>query len=400
MALTSAYFVFPILLKTKLPLRTFALICFLWMEVILFATAYNFGGFASPVWPWFGAVPVLTYYYLRGRDRVIVFAALVLGIIVIALLEVFDHQFISTIPEDQFPMVYMGSTIFAIVFIAAITGVFTNVSKRSHIALKAAKNEALEKQREAELANAAKTQFLANMSHELRTPLNAIIGFTDLIRTETMGPIGNAKYTEYNADINSSATHLLHVIEDVLNYSRLEARKVKISASLIDVRELVQEVIKQVKFRPEMQSLIISEKYDDDLPLLSGDERLIKQVLINLMVNALKFTAPGGRITVAADVDFKGGIRLSVRDTGVGIPTTDIGQVTEPFFKSNRDSLVTDEGTGLGLAIVREFMALHGGQVNIESKVGAGTEVRCAFPEWRSFKPDETVDQAQGNISA
>ncbi|MBT6961047.1 MAG: hypothetical protein HOA00_07865, partial [Rhodospirillaceae bacterium] len=273
MALTSVYFALPLLLKTKLSLRAFALICFLWMEVVLFATAFNFGGFASPVWPWFGAVPVLTYYYLRGRDRVIVFAALVIGILVIALFDILGHQFTSTIPGDQFPMVYMGSTIFAIIFIGAVTRVFTTLSRESHRELKAAKDDALEKQKDAELANAAKTQFLANMSHELRTPLNAIIGFTDLIRTEMLGPIGNAKYTEYNTDINSSATHLLHVIEDILNYSRLETKKVKIFASVINLKDLVGEVIKQVKFRPEMQWLGISEQYEDNLPFLSGDER-------------------------------------------------------------------------------------------------------------------------------
>lgn len=383
MALTSAYFAFPLLLKTKLPLRIFALICFLWMEVILFATAYNFGGFASPVWPWFGAVPVLTYYYLRGRDRIIVFSALGFGIIGIALPEVMGHQFTSTIPEDQFPMVFMGSTIFAIVFIGAITHVFTKISRQSYIELKA--------------ANMAKTRFLANMSHELRTPLNAIVGFTDLIRTEVLGPVGHGKYAEYNTDINSSATHLLHVIEDILNYSLLEADKVKIVTSHIDVKDLVHGVVKQVSFRSDMQRLAVLEECPDNLPLLSGDERLITQVLINLMVNAVKFTGRGGKVTVTADVESNGGIRLSVRDTGVGILPEDIAHVTDAFFKANQDSLVTADGTGLGLSISKEFMTLHGGELTIESQVGSGTEVTCVFPASRSFSRDESPDASHNS---
>lgn len=391
-ALTSVYFVLPVLLKTKLPLTIFSLICFLWMEVVLFATAFNFGGFTSPIWPWFGAVPVLTYYFLRGRDRFIVFAALGVGLIGIAYLDFRGHVFTSTIPEDQYPMVYMGSVTFAIIFIGAITRVFTTLIMRSHRNLKKAKNDAIEKQRDAELANAAKTQFLANISHELRTPLNAIIGFSDLIQGEVLGPIGNAKYAEYNKDINGSATHLLSIIDDVLDYSRLEAGKVKLFSSLLDVEEVVQEVLKQVKFGPTVTGLIISEEYAENLPALSADERLVKQVLINLIVNAVKFTGQAGRITIAAHIDSNDCFRVIVKDTGVGIAKEDLEHVTEPFFKAKLNSLITAEGTGLGLAIAQEFMNLHGGRLTIQSKVNSGTEVTCTFPPWRTFKPDAQSD--------
>ena len=388
MCLTAMYFPFPLLLKTKLALTTLAVICFLCMELILFTTAVNFGGFSSPVWPWFGAEPILSYYYLRGSDRIIVLGALVFGLLAMVGLVVGGYPIASPIPEDQLPMVYFGSALFAIIFIGSITHVFTTLSRQSYLNVKAAKMLAQEKQFEAEAANTAKTQFLANMSHEFRTPLNAIIGFSDLVQQEKLGPIGNAKYLEYIADINSSSRHLLELIDDTLSYSQLDVDKYRIKATLIDVRAIVHDVIKQVRFRPEVEFLSLEAEFEENLPLLSADPRAIKQVLINLLVNAMKFTGEGGKVTISATVDSAGAMSLIVRDTGEGIPEQDLKKVTEPFFQSRQGRSTRADGTGLGLSIAREFMTLHCGELRIDSVLGAGTVVTCTFPQWRSFEGD------------
>jgi signal transduction histidine kinase len=209
-SLTSAFFAFPLLLRTKLALKALSVISLCWMGLILFVTAFNYGGLSSPALPWFGAVPILAYYYLRQRERMAVLGFLALGLVMMAVMNLAGYTFETNIPPDLTATIYLGSTLSALVFIGAITHIFISLSRRSYHRSLSSKNAALEKQRQAEWANAAKSQFLANMSHELRTPLNAIIGFSDLLRQETFGPMGNAKYAEYNNDIHYSAGHLLN----------------------------------------------------------------------------------------------------------------------------------------------------------------------------------------------
>ncbi len=383
--LTSAYFVFPLLLKTNLPTIKIALICFLWMELILFVTAFSFGGLMSPVFPWFGAVPILTVYFLRKMERVAVLGTLALGLIALAAFDATGYVFASPIPPDALPKVYFGSTIFCVLFICIITHVFTTLSRRSYERLKMAKSEAVEKRYQAEWANAAKTQFLASMSHELRTPLNAIIGFSDLIQHQALGPIGNVKYAEYNTDIYDSASHLLAVIDDLLQYSQLELGKIKISESSIVVSDIILGAMKMVQFRPETSLVSFEHHQDENMPLLFADARLTKQILINLLTNALKFLGDRGTITVSANVDCEGRICISVGDTGLGISPLEIDKVTEPFYKSKNTGTKNTEGVGLGLSIVREFMTLHSGDLTIKSKDKSGTRVTCTFPLWRTL---------------
>lgn len=395
LALTSAYFVMPQLMRTSMSLRAIGILSFLWLELILFITAFNFGGYSSPSMPWFTAVPILAYYYLRGNDRIAVLGVFVFGLAALAVVDLYGiGNRWSAPPTTQSTTIYLTSTLFALFFIGTITHVFTTLSERHYQKLKTLKNEAEEKQREAEWANSAKTQFLANMSHELRTPLNAIIGFSDFVRSQAFGPIGNPKYTEYNEDIHNSAQHLHKLIDDILAYSRLESGKLEIYATLVDVSDLTLDVFKQVGFRPESDALLLERSISDSLPLLSADERLLKQILINVLVNALKFTPPGGRVSLNADLDNFGGIQLTVSDTGIGIPARDLKGLTKPFVKSSHGRTITEEGAGLGLALVQEFMTLHQGTLDIESNVNMGTVVTCTFPAWRSFNQDTIHENA------
>lgn len=237
----------------------------------------------------------------------------------------------------------------------------------------------------AEWANAAKSQFLANVSHELRTPLNAIIGFSDMVRHQALGPISNNKYIEYNQDIHDSAVHLLGVINDILDYARVDAGKVELSEARVCVDEIVERAFKQIRMKPEANGILLEKTIQDELPDLHCDERLVTQVLINLLVNALKFTGDGGRIGLTAGLTASNEVCFKVSDTGIGIPEDDLKELGKPFVKSQFTRRTSDEGFGLGLAISKEFMNLHDGALTIASRVDYGTTVTCTFPQSRTL---------------
>ena len=248
-----------------------------------------------------------------------------------------------------------------------------------------AKQLSEERQREAEWANAAKSQFLANVSHELRTPLNAIIGFSDMVRHQALGPVGNTKYIEYNQDIHDSAVHLLGVIDDILDYARVDAGKVEIAEARARVGPMVERAFKQIRSRPEANGILLEKTIQNGLPDLYCDERLITQVLINLLVNALKYTGQGGRVSLTAGLTAANEVYFIVADTGIGIPADDLKELGKPFIKSQFTRRKSDEGFGLGLAISKEFMNLHGGTLSITSRVDVGTTVTCTFPKSRTL---------------
>jgi PAS domain S-box-containing protein len=233
----------------------------------------------------------------------------------------------------------------------------------------------------AEEANRAKSRFLATMSHELRTPLNAIIGFSELMSEEIFGPIGGDRYRDYIHDIINSATHLLGLIGDVLDVSRIEAGKIVIEPEENNVREVAEQMIEMVRTRSAQKNLDIDNLVDADAPLVTADTRALRQSILNLLSNSVKFTPDGGRITVMAVPDHVEGYRISVTDNGRGIPEDQIEKVLEPFSQVEEDiERRQHEGSGLGLSIVRSFMELHGGQISIESEIDKGTSVHLDFP--------------------
>jgi PAS domain S-box-containing protein len=234
--------------------------------------------------------------------------------------------------------------------------------------------------RHSELANRAKSEFLANMSHELRTPLNAIIGFSELIRGEIFGPLGSPKYLEYVRDINLSGTHLLALINDILDLSKIEAGKVDLYKSAVDVAAAVWSSLHLVGERAEVGGVKLETEIADNLPSLYADERKLKQILINLLSNAVKFTGVGGKVTVRVWSHPNDGYVLQISDTGIGIAPENIPRALAPFQQVDSDLNRQYEGTGLGLALSKSLVELHGGSLDLQSKVGIGTTVAVRFP--------------------
>jgi PAS domain S-box-containing protein len=252
--------------------------------------------------------------------------------------------------------------------------------------------------REAETSNRAKTEFLARMSHELRTPLNAIMGFSELIALMTRGSEADSRVNEYAGDIHASAGILFRLIEEILDYSKLESGKATIEENKVDLGEIVAQCTTMVATRAGKGDIRIGLEIATDLPHVRGDYRRLLQIVLNLMTNAVKFTPPGGSITVKVALDTRGDMVLTVTDTGIGIPAKDIDRVFEPFVQVNRSAFHQQEGTGLGLAICRNLIELHQGRIEISSQPGQGTEVRVTLPAARIIRgtsPGESTAPAQ-----
>ena len=237
---------------------------------------------------------------------------------------------------------------------------------------------------EAEVANRAKSEFLANMSHELRTPLNAIIGFAEIIMDEVLGPVGNEKYRDYAKDINDSGQHLLEIINDILDLSKIETGQVALREEEIDVPEVVHGCLKLIGERAKSAGVDLIADFDTETyPVLLADRRMLKQILVNLLSNAVKFTPPGGRVTVSAHCDPAAGYTLTIADTGIGIAPDDIPKALARFAQVDARLDRRFEGTGLGLPLSKALVELHGGSLELESEVCVGTTVTIRFPAAR-----------------
>jgi two-component system cell cycle sensor histidine kinase PleC len=233
--------------------------------------------------------------------------------------------------------------------------------------------------RAAEEAMQARQRFFANMSHELRTPLNAIIGFADLIYTEVLGPLGVPKYREYVADIRASGAHLLDLINNVLDMSRLTAGKYQIAPEQIEVDEVVVSALRMVHIAAEAAEVALSDAIAPGLPPLWADRRALIQSLLNLLSNAIKFTPQGGSVTVHVTADARW-FRIAVADTGIGIAKEHIARLAVPFEQVGTNDPSRPKGSGLGLALTKALVECHGGRLAIVSEPGAGTEVAMEFP--------------------
>jgi len=244
--------------------------------------------------------------------------------------------------------------------------------ERLDAALKAAQEQAMN----ADEAARTKTQFLAHMSHELRTPLNAILGFSETIRDQLLGPVGTEAYARYAADIHASGGHLLSLIDDILDMSRVEAGRVDLQRDHHDVSPLVEECLAIVRPEAEAKRHAVSGPEAADGLKVFGDRRAVKQVLINLLSNAVKFTPPDGRVVISAAGTVGGGVRFVVADTGAGIDEADLARIFEPFVRLEH----AEAGTGLGLPLAKGLVELHGGALRIDSMPGRGTEVIVDLP--------------------
>jgi PAS domain S-box-containing protein len=262
--------------------------------------------------------------------------------------------------------------------------------KRMETSLRLAKEQA-------DAANKAKSTFLANMSHELRTPLNAIIGFSEMMIKETFGPVGSAKYKEYQQDIVLSARHLLDVINEVLDMSKIEAGRVELMEERFDLKEVVNAVLRMMASRAFSAGLKLEKVIQDDLPIIYADPRLIKQIIINLVGNAVKYTGSGGTVEIFVHIDADGNLVIKVKDNGSGIPADKIDVALEPFGQVT-DNVGNDryQGTGLGLPLAQSMAELHGGTLSLESEVGIGTTATLTLPAYRT---KENAGQSQSPLA-
>ncbi len=240
-----------------------------------------------------------------------------------------------------------------------------------------------EARRRAEGANLAKSRFLATMSHELRTPLNAILGFSEVMMSEIMGPMQNKLYKDYAGNIHDSGRHLLNLINEILDLSRIEAGKYELHEEPLRLSDVVEDCHQLLKLRAEGKGLHLIDAFDESLPQLWADERAVRQICLNLMSNAIKFTPRGGTVTLTVKAAADGGQIMSVRDNGPGIPEEELPKVMQAFGQGSLAHQTAEGGTGLGLPIVKNLIELHGGTFELRSEQRKGTEASVTFPKQR-----------------
>jgi two-component system cell cycle sensor histidine kinase PleC len=243
-----------------------------------------------------------------------------------------------------------------------------------------------EARRRAEAANIAKSRFLATMSHELRTPLNAILGFSEVMQAELLGPMQNKSYLDYASNIQASGRHLLQLINEILDLSRIEAGRYELNEEAIRLSEIVEECHQLLALRAESKGLQVVLEFLKGLEPIWADERAIRQICLNLLSNALKFTPRGGRITLTVAAAPDGGQMLTVKDTGPGIPKEEIPRVMQAFGQGSLAHQTAEGGTGLGLPIVQSLVTLHGGTFELRSELRKGTEAVVCLPKSRVLR--------------
>lgn len=249
--------------------------------------------------------------------------------------------------------------------------------------LEVAKSMSDEARRRAEEANMAKSRFLASMSHELRTPLNAILGFSEVMAHEVLGPLNNPLYKEYSGDIHRSGQHLLNLINEILDLSRIEAGKYDLSEESVSLLDVAEDCVGMVQLRAKSKGIKIQQQFETSMPFLWADEKAMRQVVLNLLSNAVKFTPEGGEITVKVGWTVGGGQYLSIKDNGPGIAEEEIPVVLSAFGQGSVAIKSAEQGTGLGLPIVQAILAKHGGEFKLKSKLREGTEAIAILPAKR-----------------
>ncbi len=271
---------------------------------------------------------------------------------------------------------------------ARATGIFTGFRGTAQDMTDRISREAelMQRRDEAEAASRAKSEFLATVSHELRTPLNAIIGFSELMTAETFGPLGSPSYKEYAGDIHQSAQHLLELINDILDVSKIEAGRTDLEEDTIDPVSVAKSAMRLVTDRAQHNGVRLELDLPIGLPLLHGDQRAIKQILLNLLSNAVKFTPEGGQVTLSARIDDNGDYLLMVDDNGIGMTAQEIEVALTPFGQVDSRLARRFPGTGLGLPLSSGLTRLHGGTLTVESTPNEGTHILVRLPAERVLR--------------
>jgi two-component system cell cycle sensor histidine kinase PleC len=249
--------------------------------------------------------------------------------------------------------------------------------------LEQAKSESDEARRRAEDASLAKSRFLATMSHELRTPLNAILGLSEVMKNELFGPHSVEAYRDYSNDIHSSGEHLLMLINEILDLSRVEAGRYELREEAVLLPGVIEDCRHLLTLRAKKRNVALNEVVEPNMPRIWADERAVRQIALNLLTNAIKFTPQGGQVQIKVGWTTAGGQYFAIKDNGPGIPEEEIPTIMSSFGRGSMAQKNADEGTGLGLPIVKGLVELHGGVFTLRSKLHEGTEVIVVFPPER-----------------
>jgi signal transduction histidine kinase len=350
----------------------------------------------------FGDAPASHWYY-AGLIMVVIYCASVLRIhhvySLIVSLVLFGCYQVSAFYLNPIPHEVLLSNNFFLAMAIAV-GATVNYVQELYLRLNHLQTRLLtyEKaaserlRRRADEANRAKTEFLASMSHELRTPLNAIIGFSEIVKEEILGPLGTRRYKAYAEDIYSSGTHLLNIIGDMLDLATAEAGKLSFVECEVDLCKIVDESLRMFQVPDISHGLKISASLPPDSIIVLADPGRLRQVVINLVSNGVKFTERGGEVSVALWIDQTGSCVLNVSDSGIGMAPEDLGNATQPFYRAGNPYTSGRGGTGLGLPLVQKIVEQHGGRLLIDSKPGRGTVVTMRLPPERTvFRPPQSL---------
>jgi two-component system, cell cycle sensor histidine kinase PleC len=295
----------------------------------------------------------------------------------------------STVLVAEVFFIFVASRLYA----ADLASLMARAEKESLIAeLELARHQSDLARADAEKANVAKSRFLAQMSHELRTPLNAILGFSEVIKNEMFGALAVPAYKEYATDIHDSGGHLLALINEILDLSRIESGKQELNEEALTLAYICEDCHHLLRVRAKNKGVEIIEHYEEEMPKLWADEKAVRQIILNLMSNAIKFTPKGGSVTLKAGWTASGGQYVAVKDSGMGIPEDEMADVLSNFGQGTNALKTAEQGTGLGLPIVQGLVGLHGGQFMLRSKVGVGTEAIALFPAERVIEALEMIE--------
>lgn len=338
--------------------------------------------------------PPVSGWYYAGLSLVIVYSTSAIRLhfaiaLTVTVALAVAYVLATVLLNDLAPVTVIANTAFltATVGVGLLSNYMVELFARQRYAhedrLQIAMREANFQRRQANAANQAKSQFLATMSHELRTPLNAVIGFAEVISLQMLGRIENPKYSNYAEHILKSARHLLGILDDILELAKADAGAMRLNEDVVPMDETVDTVMQSVKQQAGERGVRLQAKAVDPETDLRADPRLIRQLLTNLLTNAIKFSSEGGRVTLKAGQADDGSYEIVVADKGIGIASEDLERIFEPFTQVESAFARDHSGAGLGLPLVKQIVDLHDGGIDVDSKLGAGTTVRVRLPKAR-----------------
>jgi signal transduction histidine kinase len=367
------FFAFPFLLrwtKAKSAVGLGSLVHFI---LLIFFVSYHYGGVQSPALSWTLTVPIVAMFFVSGTYRLVGLLCYALGFVVMGVLYYTGHQFPNSFGSDDTGGITLVLFVCAAGYVTAMAFTYIGLYEFSIRRIRSAKEDA-------EAANYAKSEFLATMSHELRTPLNAIIGFSQLINTQALGPIGHHSYVEYSGDIEESGQNLLDIINDILAITKIEAGKLELRAQDVRYCDLAKQTAALLEDEITSKRLILNNELPSQDVMIQGDHQLLRQVLKSLLSNAIKYTPEGGEITVSAAMPDANSIEITVQDQGIGIAAEDMATAMEPFGQVETSLTRKNGGIGLGLPLSKKIVEAHGGTLVMVSEVDVGTSVKVWLP--------------------